>query len=337
MRSFSVVRLLSLAIILGAVACDEAGIDETSAKLYWQQPDSLTLGISRPTDVEAISRESMWVADATLGAILALSPGTGEYASIGEGQRPPPEVKQPLRIALAPDVGLASYDAETGDVGLFTLEGNYIRSFSPGFEPAVVSFSHEPLGYTFAVVAADSGGDRHAVVIHTDLTGTRRDTLLSSGHGPATLRESGLRVGETVMSPSREGMWVWTTTAPDSVYDVTPGGTRRMALRDSDTAAVSMFADRKREILWMVRVDSAAMKYAAYDTRWVASGDRISTDADTLTNPPFLGTRTTPLSFRPMVIEDGVVMGFRQVRGGLRATAYDLAVERFARTTRGHD
>ncbi|MDX1579513.1 MAG: hypothetical protein R3266_13590, partial [Gemmatimonadota bacterium] len=284
-------------------------------------------------------RDEVWVADFVAAAVFSLNPSEDEYVVLGAADREPVQIEQPLRLAVSPDIGLAAYDGITESVDLFTFNGEFLRGFTPGFSPAVMAFSRFPLGYTFGIAAGDSGQDRRPVVIHTDLQGIERDTLLSAFHGPEALRPSIAERGETAMSPSNRGMWVWSKQAPERVYDLSPRGTRTIVLRPEDREEIGLLADRERGILWVVRPGAEEVTYAAYDTRLARELDEavegeVSDAEDSIVADSavtFLGLRTTPRGFRPMEIHDGIVMGVRVVRGGVGMIAYDLHAERFDR------
>jgi len=342
-------RLLATALAaLTFTACGDS-TRPTAATEYWAQPDSVIIGLGRPSDVKAQSRDRVWVADRESAIILSLAPGSGEYTSIGRVDLEPTEVELPGKLAVSSDIGLSAYDIQTGSVDLFTFSGEFIRGFTPGFVPAVMSFSKAPIGYTFGIAAADSttkraapadsaGTDstfvRHALIIHTDLQGGGRDTLLSPTHGPEALRDATAGAGETLMSPSTSGMWVWSQLVPDTVFDVTPKGTRRLPLR-SDESPFALFADPAREILWVLHPDTSRVVLAAYDTGGAiepGAADAVADTSAVQAAVPFLGVRTIDGRFRPAVIHDGVVMGFRPIPGGATAmSAYDLHTERFER------
>ncbi len=334
-------RLAPVLAALALAACGDAAPTNT-ATLYWSQPDTVIIGLGHPSDVKAQSRDRVWVADRESALILGLAPRDSEYVSIGMADREPTQVQLPGKLAVAADIGLSAYDIETGSVDLFTFGGDYIRSFTPGFVPAVMSFSKAPLGYTFGIAAIDSAATREAreaapdsasadadslvvrraVVIRTDLQGGARDTLLSPAHGPESLRGMTAGVGEALMAPSVSGMWVWSDLVPDSVYDVTPKGTRRL-LQSLPEKPLGMFADREREVLWMVLQDSAGVRLAAFDSRPQVAE----------TPEAYLGDRTIEEpSFLPAAVFDGVVIGFRRMPGGgIAMSAYDLHTEAFNR------
>jgi hypothetical protein len=326
---------------LALAACGDATPTNT-ATLYWSQPDTVVIGLGHPSDVKAQSRDRVWVADRQSALILGLAPRDSQYVSIGMADREPTQVQLPGKLAVASDIGLSAYDIQTGRVDLFTFGGDYIRGFTPGFVPAVMSFSKAPLGYTFGIAAIDSVATREAreavpdsapadsdsivvrraVVIRTDLQGTVRDTLLSPAHGPESLRGTMAGEGKTLMTPSASGMWVWSELVPDSVFDITPKGTRRL-YQQLPGQPLGMFADPVREMLWLVLPASAGVRLAAFDTR-----------AEVAETPQaYLGDRAIDEpSFRPAAVFDGVVMGFRRIQGGAIAmSAYDLHTEAFRR------
>jgi hypothetical protein len=307
--------------------------DYTEAREYWVQPDSVIIGLGQPSDVKALTRDDAWVADLMAGTIFSLSPLEGRYVGIGMADREPTEIETPAKIAVSSEFGLASFDAETGQVDLFTLEGEHIRGFEPGFIPAVMSFSRQPVGLTFGIAEGDSASGRHPVVIRTGLRGEGRDTLLSPEHGPEVLRTAAAEPGETSMSPSVTGMWVYSRAAPDTLFDLAPAGVRRLVVRAEDRSAVGVLADRKLEIVWLVHAEETggARSYAAYDARLAAPGGEPA-PADSVA---FLGVRTTPENFRPWVVHDGVIVGVRRIAGGgIALSAYDLNADRFTTPSR---
>jgi hypothetical protein len=328
-------HLLPALAALALTACGDAA-SRPNVTQYWAQPDTVILGLGHPSDVKAESRDRVWVADRESAIILGIAPLDSQYVSIGRADLEPKQVQLPGKLAVSTDIGLSAYDIETGSVDLFTFGGDFIRGFEPGFVPAVMSFSKAPIGYTFAVAAVDSslkrpvvndttGADstfvRHAVIIHTDLQGGSRDTLLSPTRGPEALRGATAGPGETLMSPSVSGMWVWTRLVPDTVFDVSPNGVRRLALR-ADEAPLGLFADPERQMLWIMQADTSAVHLSAYDTRLATeSGEGTA----------FLGERTIEDRFRPATVFDGVVAGFRPVLNSIAMTAYDLHPERFVR------
>lgn len=354
-RPITFLALLCAPLLL---ACGDT-TDYTAAPEYWAQSDTVVIGLGHVSDVQALTRDEAWVADLGSGTILSLSPRDDRYLRIGLGDHEPVQVRLPAKLAVSPDIGLAAFDAETGSVDLFTLGGQFIRGFEPGFVPAVMSFSREPLGFTFGVAAADSSAEagaagaadgaaaadsapaRRALVIRTDLRGESVDTLLSPRHGPEALRSSVARPGMTSMSPSRTGMWVWSRQAPQTVFHLSPRGARRLELRDADVTAEGILADPARDMLWTVRTDTTGTTYSAYDTRGVTAAEaaEVAEAADGMVGAAaaFLGTRTTPENFLPREIHDGVVVGITRSLGSMLVSARDLNVDRFERLTRDGD
>ena len=326
----TIAALASIAALALAACGDRA--DYTEAQLFWEQPDTVIVGLGRVSDVKAQSRDRVWVADRMAATIFGIAPPESSYVSIGAADRPPLEIEFPAKLAVATDIGLAAFDAQTLRVDLFTFSGEFIRGFEPGFVPAVMSFSREPVGLTFAIAAEDSVGGRFPVVIRTDLRGESRDTLLSPSHGPEALRDAPTAAGETSMNPSATGMWVWTKGSPNEAWNLAPRGNRVMGIRDADASAEGVLADREREMLWLVHGDSTGTKYSAYDTRQTIAEDEMGDEALPV---PYLGTRTTPLNFAPWTIHDGIAIGLRQVRGAPFLTAYDLNADRLQRTGDG--
>lgn len=315
---------------LALVACGDArpGGEDSAipASVLWIQPDTVGIGLGRPADIKAQSRDRVWVADVVALTIFAVSVPDSSYLSIGAGDREPVQVRLPAKLAVDERLGVAMYDGESRRVEHLTLDGDWIRGFDVEFQPAVMSFTQEPVGLTFGIAAGDSL-DRRAMVLRADLDGGARDTLLSESHGPEALRGASAMRGQTAMSASRTGMWVYSRATPDSVFEVSARGTRRLALRAQDTTAVGILADVPGELVWMVHSDSTGVRYEAYDGRLATA----ATDS-TAVGAAHLGTRTTPLNFRPYVIHDGVVIGLRGLpSGGPGLVAFDLHADRFAR------
>ena len=313
-------------------ACDRP--DYTAAREYWAQPDSVIIGLGRVSDIKALSRDEVWVADLAAAAVFSVSPPDSSYLRLGVGDREPVEIVLPAKLAVEPDIGLSVFDAERLSIDLYTFSGEYIRSFEPGFIPAVMSFSREPLGYTFGIAEGDSISGREAVVIRTDLQGTVRDTLLSRAHGPEALRGASAASGETFMSPSPNGMWVWTRNNPNEAWNLAPRGHGMLPIRDADASMTGLLADRRLDMLWAVHVDSAGTRLSAYDARDLVPEVQVDS-----VNPPtrYLGTRTTPANFAPWVVHDGIAIGLRRVMGTPSLTAYDLNVDRLERAGEGRD
>jgi hypothetical protein len=71
---------LAIAATLAAGACrDRDRADPRSVPIaatkYWEQPDSVVIGLGDPSDVKALTRDNVWVADRAATTIFSLTPG----------------------------------------------------------------------------------------------------------------------------------------------------------------------------------------------------------------------------------------------------------------------
>ena len=306
-----------MAVILAATAgcSDEVPTPQSvAAESYWAQPDTLLVAIGAPTDSKSISRASMWVADPEAEAVYMVAPGEGRYLALGAGDMEPTQIHVPAKLAISPELGLSVYDLETQSVDMFTTGGTFIRGFDIEFIPAVMEYTSAPIGYVFAIASMDYDDTPRVVVIQTDALGGARDTLLSPDVGPAALRGASAARGETLITKSSGGLWVWSKAVPDSVYEVASRSARVIPVRLEDRTAVGLLSDPNRDMLWFAHVQEAGASYSAYDTR----SDVAS---------PFLGTRTTPGGFSPRLVYDGILMGWTRGQYTLVAAAYDLKAD----------
>lgn len=289
-----------------------------AAEPYWAQPDTLFVPVIAPTDAKSMSRESMWVADPEFGSVFNFAPGEDRYVALGLGDREPAQIKIPAKLALSPEIGLSVYDGETQSIDLFTTGGEFIRGFKIEFTPAVMEFTSAPIGYVFAIASSDFEGQPRVVIIQTDALGGARDTLLSPDVGPDALRGALATPGETSITASGTGLWVWSRAAPDFVYEVATRSTRMVPVRVEDRSAVGLMGDPTRDMLWFAHVQPDSASYSAYDTRAGV------TEA-------FLGTRTTPGGFSPRLVYDGILMGWSRGQQTMVAISYDLKADLLVR------
>lgn len=305
----------ALAVVFAA--CQDAGPAEswTEARPYWSQSDTIFVPVSRPTDAKAIDRSSMWVADPFSKAVFIFSPGEGTFRAIGADDREPLQIQRPAKLALSDEYGLAVYDGETGSVDLFTPAGEFIRGFELGFQPSIMEFSTNTVGYTFAATENSLEGSR-ILIVRTDLSGNQRDTLLSADIGPEQLRDA--LPSESLIASSGEGLWVWAKSTVDTVFEVAPNSSRTIQIRPEDQTAIGLFSDAVRDILWLAHVVEGSGTYAAYDMRPGVES-------------PYLGTRTTTGFFTPRVVHDGILMGWAPGKNGLVAVSYDLNADHLDR------
>lgn len=308
----------------GDAAGDRRSADDQrmAAEPYWAQPDSVFVPVLAPTDAKSVSRTSMWVADPEFGAVFNFAPGEDKYVALGSGDREPTQIRIPAKLALSPEIGLSVYDGETQSIDLFTTGGEFIRGFEIEFTPAVMEFTSAPIGYVFAIASSDYEGQPRVVIIQTDALGGARDTLLSPEVGPAALRGALATPGETLITSSGRGLWVWSRAAPDSVYEVATLSTRTVRVRVEDRSAVGLMGDPTRDMLWFAHVQPDSASYSAYDTRAGVT-------------KTFLGTRTTPGGLSPRLVHDGILMGWSRGQQTMVAVSYDLKADRFVRQELG--
>lgn len=310
-----------LAVSAVAVGCQAEGAAETwtEASQFWLQADTLFVPVSRPTDAKAMDRASMWVADPYSKAVFIFTPARNSYRAIGADDREPLQIQRPAKLAISARYGLAVYDGETGSVDLFTPTGEFIRGFQLGFTPSVMEFSDSPIGYTFAATQNSLEGAR-LLIVRTDLFGGARDTLLSTDTGIEELRTA--TPAQTLMASSGQGMWVWSKSIAGTVFEVAPQSSRTIEVRPEDQAAIGLFSDPSRDMLWLAHVEQGSGTYSAYDTRPGVES-------------PYLGSRTTTGLFSPRVVHDGILMGWATGKHGIVAASYDLNADHFDRDDLG--
>ena len=310
-----------LVVSAAAIGCQDEGPAEswTEASQFWLQSDTLFIPVARPTDAKAMDRASMWVADPYSRAVFLYTPQRGSYRAIGADDREPLQIQRPAKLAVSARYGLAVYDADTGSVDLFTPTGEFIRGFELGFAPSVMEFSEGPVGYTFATTRNTLEGAR-ILIVRTDIRGGARDTLLSTDTGIEQLRTA--LPAQTLMASSGQGMWVWSKSVADTVFEVAPQSSRTLEIRPEDQTAIGMFSDPSRDMLWLAHVVEGSGTYSAYDTRPGVES-------------PYLGSRTTTGLFSPRVVHDGILMGWTNGRHGLVAASYDLNADHFDREELG--
>lgn len=319
MRRARIIGGLAVAVV-ALTGCSGEGIGSRTlaAQTYWAQPDTLFVPVLSATDVKSMSRESMWVADPEFGAVFNFAPAEDRYVAMGSGDREPSQIHAPAKLAVSPEFGLSVFDGETASIDLFTPGGEFIRGFQVDFAPAVMEITSAPIGYVFAIASGEYEGPPRVVIIQTDALGGARDTLLSPDVGPAALRNALGTPGETLITASSMGLWVWSKAAPEFVYEVAARSARTIPVRAEDYGAVGLMGDPTRDMLWFAHVQETGSSYSAYDTR---------ADAETA----FLGTRTTPGGFGPRLVFDGILMGWTRGQRTLVAAAYDLQADELER------
>lgn len=317
----------ALLLAAGLSACGRSsnempGFEE--AVELWTHPDTLGIDVYAPMDLKLASRDVAWGLDQRWKLVMRFEPREGEFGVFGFLDRPPVEVVEPVRLAVSENQGIFVYDDSTDLVGLFTPDGQHVRSFDPGFRPAIFEASRQPLRLTFGIPAADADGIPHLTVIQTDFRGLNADTLLGPDHGPEVLREVAAVEGNLIASPSAGGLWLYSRELPDTVFELSANGTgRRLVLPEADPRRVGILADLEQEILWVVAPrPPGGLLYEAYDIS-VGAPDGVIDGATT-----YLGVRTTPFDYRPKVAYDGVVGGWHRLpRGAFVPRAYDMLVE----------
>lgn len=294
------------------------GEQRVAAEPYWAQPDTLYVPVIAPTDAKSVSRSSMWVADPEFGAVFNFAPGEDRYVALGSGDREPVQIGVPAKLALSPEIGLSVFDDETKSIDLFTTGGEFIRGFEVEFVPAVMEFTSAPIGYVFAIASSEFDGPPRVVIVRTNALGGERDTLLSPDIGLAALRGAAATPGETLITSSGRGLWVWSKAVPDTIFEIAAQSARKIPVRTEDHDAIGLLGDPTRDMVWFAHVQPDSASYSAYDTRAGV------TDA-------FLGTRTTPGGFSPRLVHDGILMGWSRGQRTMVAVSYDLHADEFSR------
>ncbi len=316
-----------LAVILASLAgCSDQQpvIQDMAATPYWAQPDTVFVPVITPTDAKAMSRTSMWVADPETSTVFMFAPGEHRYIALGSGDREPTQIVLPAKLAVSADLGVSVFDLETRSVDMFTPGGDYLRGFEVEFIPAVMEFTTDPVGYIFAMASSDDDGQPHVLIIQTDMLGGSRDTLLSADAGPSVLRGAVASGGEILITASGEGLWVWSKTVPDSVYEVAARSARVIPVRTEDQTAIGLLGDPANDMLWLAHAEPGLTRLSAYDMR--AGVESV-----------FLGTRTVNVEFTARTVYDGILMGWAKGRQGLLAVSFDLNTDQMVRQELAED
>ncbi|MEN8145813.1 MAG: hypothetical protein ABFS14_12790 [Gemmatimonadota bacterium] len=321
MRSHNFV--LSVAAALSAGACgDKAASDAAPAslpavELYAQE--ALSSLPFRPVDVKAVSHDVMWLADEANRVVMRLDTPSDRYEMFGLKDDPPVEVVNPARIAVRPDIGVMTYDLDSGRLELFTPGGNHLRTSQVNFKPSFMDFVDAPIGLVFAAAEANDEGGANLLILRSNVPVTGLDTLLSASHGPEVLRGASLNTSKTSVVASERGVWVWSDVRPDTLYEITgQAGERRLEIQSDDWQPAGVLADKQRGIVWMVTADTSGIRYSAYDV----SGQGL------LTGDRYLGRRTTRPGFTPQATFDGAVLGWKHSpQIPFLAAAYDMLVD----------
>jgi hypothetical protein len=310
-------------LITDGAGGDAPADDAVVANEIWSQPDSIEVRVYGPNDFKVASASTVWAVDGLLRGIFRLSPPQGRYGVVGWGDREPRQVVDPVRIAVAPDVGVFAFDDSTRMVDLFTPDGVHIRGFEAGFRPSVMEITRDPLKLTFAIASRANDSVPRLVVIQTDLMGSGRDTLLGPANGPRTLAGVPAIPGQISIAPAKSGLWIWPRTVSDTLFEVSSGSRhRRLVLRPEDANAVGILSDLPEGIVWAVApTDSTGFRYSAYDVSGsgVIQGEEV-----------YLGERVTPDGFTPHAALAGAVFGWKrpeQGQGNL-AASFDMYLER---------
>jgi hypothetical protein len=277
-----------------------------------------------PLDFKAASRSVAWALDETIKGVMRYEPGEGKHGVFGLQDNPPEQVVSPARLAVDENTGLFVFDDFTDMVDLYSPGGQHLRTFDPGLRPSIFEISRRPLRLTFGVRVATDDSAPTLTIIQTDFLGQHPDTLLSSDVGPETLRDAPAVRGSLVSTPSEGGLWVFSKTATDTVFEVSAvGSPRKLVLPEADTLRSGVVADLQQQILWVVAPRPVGgLDYEAYDISGPGSGGVIDGSA------AYLGARTTPRDFLVRVAFDGSVSGWwREERGVFAPRAYDMRIE----------
>jgi len=290
----------------------------------WAHPDSVGIAVHAPLDFKAASRSVVWAIDGVAGGVMRYKPAEGEHGVFGFMDRPPEQVVSPARLAVAENTGLFVFDDSTGMVDLYSPGGQHLRGFDPGLRPSILEVSLRPLRLTYGVRAFTDDSIPTLAIIQTDFLGQNPDTLLSPDVGPETLRDAPAVRGSLVSTPSVSGLWVFSKTASDTVFEVSGAGSqRKLVFPETDTMRVGVLADLQQEILWVVEPrPTGGLGYEAYDISGPGDDGIIDGAA------AYLGLRTTPLFFVAKVAFDGSVSGWwRGERRALAPKGYDMRIE----------
>ena len=290
----------------------------------WAHPDTLGIDVYAPLDFKAASRSVVWAIDGIARGIMRYEPSVGEYGVFGFLDRPPAEVVSPARLAIAENTGIFVFDDSTGMVDLYSLDGQHLRGFDPGTRPSILEVSRRPLLLTYGVRTFADDAMPTLTVIQTDFLGRNADTLLAPDVGPEALRKAPAVRGNLVSTPAMGGLWVFSRTASDTVFELTGvGPRRRLVLPETDTLRAGVLADLQQEILWVVSPRPAGgLEYEAYDLS-TESADGIIDGAQA-----YLGARITPLLFTGQFAFDGSVSGWwHGDRGVYSPRGFDMRID----------
>jgi len=289
----------------------------------WAHPDTVGIEVYSPLDFKAASRSVAWAIDGVARGVMRYEPAEGKHGVFGFQDRPPAQVVSPARLAVAENNGLFVFDDSTGMVDLYSPGGQHLRGFDPGLRPSILEVSLHPLRLTYGVRAFAGDSIPTLAIIQTDFRGENPDTLLSPYVGPETLREAPAIRGSLVSAPSVGGLWVFSRTALDTLFEVSSAASpRKLVLPETDSLRVGILADNQQEILWVVEPrPTGGLGYEAYDISGPGEDGVIDGAA------AYLGFRTTPLYFVARVAFDGSVSGWsRGERGVFAPKGFDMRI-----------
>lgn len=321
--------LVSLVVMQGcrdreATGPDEGGRAGDAAVEIWAHPDTLGVDVYTPLDFEAASRNVVWAIDRFTAGVLRYDPSNGEYGIIGLQDRPPAEIVSPARLAIGQNEGIFVFDDSTGMVDLFSPGGQHIRGFDPGLRPSILEVSRQPLRLTYGVrTFAGSDTVPTLSIIQSDFLGQDQDTLLSPDVGPESLRDAKAFRRNVIVTPASGGLWVFSRTMSDTVFEVSARTARKLVLPETDSLRVGVIADLQQQILWVVSPNPpSGLDYEAFDISGEAEGGIIDGGS------AYLGARTTPGGFSPQTAYDGTVSGWwRGDRNIFAPRAFDMRIE----------
>ena len=330
-RRMAVALILCAATFISQACAPERESDEPvslgdglEAAEIWAHPDTLGIEVYAPLDFKAASRTVAWAIDRVARGVMRYEPAAGQHGVFGFMDRPPVQVVSPARLAVAENTGLFVFDDSTGMVDLYSPGGQHLRGFDPGLRPSILEVSRRPLRLTYGVRAFADDSIPTLAIIQTDFLGENPDTLLSPDVGPETLRGAPAVSGGLVSTPATGGLWVFSRTALDTVFEVSSTGPqRKLVLPETDSMRVGMLADLQQEILWVVEPrPTGGLAYEAYDISGPGDDGIIDGAA------AYLGLRTTPPYFVAKVAFDGSVSGWsRGDRGVLAPKGFDMRIE----------
>jgi hypothetical protein len=302
----------------------EAQETDIAAVEIWAHPDTAGIEVYAPLDFKAASRNVVWAIDGVARGVMRYEPSLGKHGVFGFLDQPPAEVASPARLAIAENTGVFVFDDSTGTVDLYSPGGQHLRSFDPGTRPSILEVSRRPLLLTYGVRTFTGDSIPTLTVIQTDFLGQNADTLLSPEVGPETLRDAPAVHGNLVASPALGGLWVFSRTASDTVFELSGAGPQgKLVLPETDTLRAGILADVQQEILWIVSPrPEGGLEYEGYDLS-VEGVDGIIDGAGA-----YLGVRTTPVSFTGQVAFDGSVSGWwRGERGVYSPRGFDMRID----------